>query len=297
MTYFSEREQGPRALEHERIGDPVWGGIQALVGARIADGSFGASYSELCPDEASRPVGTDEEALSAAMRAEIPNLQARPWLSGKPRSTLDILDMIEFCWLHIGKPTKGRYHQYFDHHHLSFDIEEGQDEFREAINRIFRRNGLVYALNEEGCVERLAPPVLREELASAQFRTGEEGLDRMLETARRKFFNPDVSTRHEALEALWDAWERLKTLDGADKKAQITALLNVTAGTSSPKLRDALEKEAMELTRIGNNLQIRHSETDRERIRASEHIDYLFHRLFALITVILRTNKKRKRTR
>jgi hypothetical protein len=50
--------------------------------------------------------------------------------------------------------------------------------------------------------------VLREELASAQFRTGEEELDRLLEKARKKFLNPDVSTRREALEVLWDAWER-----------------------------------------------------------------------------------------
>ena len=97
--------------------------------------------------------------------------------------------------------------------------------------------------------------------------------------------------RREALEALWDAWERLKTLDGPDKKAQVAALLDATASPSSPKLCDALEREAKELTRIGNDLQIRHSETDREPVSRTENIDYLFHRLFSLTTAILRTRQ------
>ena len=37
---------------------------------------------------------------------------------------------------------------------------------QKTINRIFRRNGLAYELTAQGRIERLAPPVLREELAS-----------------------------------------------------------------------------------------------------------------------------------
>ena len=134
-------------------------------------------------------------------------------------------------------------------------------------------------------------PVLREELASAQFQTGDDELNRMLETARRKFLDPDGASRSEALEAIWDAWERLKTLGtGTDKKAQVKSILDHTAGPSSPKFREALEKEAQELTRIGNNLQIRHSETNQERLANGKHVDYLFHRLLSLIQVILRMN-------
>lgn len=77
MTYFSEREEGKRPRENEEIGEGVWGGNQALIGARIENGSFGASYPETCPDGAG-PVGTDEGALWQAMRAEIPNLEGRP---------------------------------------------------------------------------------------------------------------------------------------------------------------------------------------------------------------------------
>ena len=296
-TYFSEREEGEISRENEEIDDNAWGGIQALIQAGIDDGSFGAKYPITCDDGEGIIIGCDKDAFGRAMQADIPNLQEReyhsslgasPW-NKKPQQTLDILDMIEFCWRCIGKPNPKSYHEFFNHHHLDFNIKAGQDEFRDDINRIFRRNGLAYELTEYGHIERLAPPVLREELASGQFPTGDAELDRMLETARRKFCDPNEAIRREALESLWDAWERLKTLgDGSDKKTQITSLLDQTAGSSASKFRKALEREANELTKIGNNFQIRHSERNQERLARSEHVDYLFHRLFALIQVILK---------
>ena len=291
MTYFSEREEGERPRDQADIPQNAWGGIRALVRARIVDGSLGASYSETCPDGGG-PTGTDEIAFWLAMRGENPALQQdmlHDWSEDMPR-TLDILDLIEFCWRCIGKPVQVSYHDFFSHYHLRFDVEAGQDDFREAINRIFRRNGLAYELTEHGRIERLAPPLLREELASAQFRTGDSDLDGMLEKAHRKFLDPDEATRRESLEALWDAWERLKTLvDGANKKTQVTSLLDGIASSLSSEFRKALEKEAQELTRIGNSLQIRHSETSQERLAKGEHVDYLFHRLLAFIQLALRT--------
>ena len=287
MSYFSEREYGETPQEIEEIGEGAWGGIWALIGARIGDGSFGAKYPTLC-DDGGAITGSDGPAVRAAMRADIPNLPEH--LNGdEPPQTLNILDMIEFCWRCIGKPIRTDYHEFFRHHHLDFETDAGRNEFQDDINRIFRRNGLAYELNWNGCVERLTPRVLREVLATSQFATGDADLDRMLEKARDKFSDPDETNRREALEALWDAWERLKTLDeGRNKKAQITNLLDHTASSCSPKLREALEREAGELTWIGNNFQIRHSEKNQERLARSEHVDYLFHRLFSLIQVILR---------
>ncbi len=240
MTYFSEREQGERPREFEEISEAAWGGIQALIRGRIEDGSFGASFPETCSDGVGT-VGTDETSFWQAVRAEIPGFEERPWhgVQDEPPARLDILDLSEFCCQSVGKPIQGGYHSFLKHHHLSFDIEAGRDEFRERVNWIFRRNGLVYELKDNGHIERIAPLGLREALMSAEFRTGDTELDAMFEKARRKFLDPDISVRREALEALWDAWERLKTLDGPDKKAQVAALLDATASPSSPKLRDA----------------------------------------------------------
>ena len=65
-------------------------------------------------------------------------------------------------------------------------------------------------------------------------------------------------------------------------------MLDAAAGSRSPRFREDLEKEAQALTDIGNKLRIRHSETDREQLAKSEHVDYLFYRLYSLIHLILR---------
>lgn len=293
MTYFSDRELGERPRAQEEIGEGPWGGIRVLIETAIDDGSFGIDYPDGCPDGRG-PTGTNRYTFDTAMRAEIPNLPEEPWRygwHGVPEA-VDILDMIEFCWRHVGEPSNATYHDFFGHFHLTYNRDMGRFKFREQVNLIFGRNGLAYTLTGEGNIERLAPPVLREELASVQFVTGEAELDHILASARRKFLSPRDDIRREALLGLWDAWERLKTTgEGADKKDRITSLLDDAAGSSYPKFRLRLESDAKELTDIGNNHQIRHTEIWQEKVERSEHIDYLFHRLFSMIQLVLKTKE------
>ena len=292
MSYFSEIEEGeiPRTIED--FNDETWAGVRALIHAHIKDGSFGASYSDMCEDGCG-PIGCAEDQFLDALQAEVPRIE-KSYIYRSSEGvweTMDILDTIQFCWRCIGQPIQVDYHKFFQHHHLRFDIEAGREKFCEDINRIFRRNGLVYELTIQGTIERLVTPVLREKILSFQFQTGDTELDCMLETAQRKFLNPDNVIRREALEKLWDAWERLKTTGpGSNKKSQVKSLLDGTASECSPKFRNTLENEANILTEIGNSFQIRHSETTQERLIDESHSDYLFHRLFALIDLIIRRN-------
>ena len=130
-------------------------------------------------------------------------------------------------------------------------------------------------------------------MAAAHFQSGEGELDRLLETASSQVSCPREEIRREALlSELWDAWERLKTTgEGSDKKQQISFLLDNAAGQLSLRFRQHLEKDANELTTIGNNLQIRHSEVWKEKVQYSAHIDYLFHRLFSMVQLILKTKE------
>ncbi len=203
-------------------------------------------------------------------------------------SVYDVLDLVHFCWKTVGKPRKAGSHPFFAHDHLVFDEEAGRGEFRDTIETIFRRNGLAYQIEANGRVRRVVPLALGEVAARRDFDTGDGELDRLLTSAQRKFLDPHPNTRQEALEALWDAWERLKTLDGeGDKKTKVTLMLDEVAGPTSPVFREALEREARALTDIGNDLRIRHSETDREVLAQPEHADYLFYRMFSLIRLIL----------
>ncbi|MCJ7507794.1 MAG: hypothetical protein MUO85_03560, partial [candidate division Zixibacteria bacterium] len=209
--------------------------------------------------------------------------------SQKP-STYTILDLIEFCYRNVAKPSQLDWHSYYRHHHLTFDQKNGQSEFRQNINRLFLRNGLAFEQKPDGHIERLGPPALRESLTNATFRTGDQILDKMLEDARSKFLSPKPDIRREALEKLWDAWERIKTLEDPNNKSlSITALLNKVS--PEPKFREALEREARELTAIGNQFQIRHSEASQTPLENLEHVDYLFHRLFAMIFMLLAKRK------
>lgn len=123
-------------------------------------------------------------------------------------------------------------------------------------------------------------------MKSARFLTGDNDLDLLLDTARAKYLNPDLIVRKESLEKLWDAWERLKTVESADKKTGVATLLSKAA--AGAEFRTLLDKEARELTDIGNNFRIRHSETSKTPIEVSEHVDYLFHRMFSIAYLLLK---------
>ena len=288
--YFSEREVGQRPRNTEKINDKVWLAIRSLISSRANNGSFGAGYPLMC-DDAPVAVGCDWPDMRAAMTAEIPGIPSRAWWAEdmeKPE-TLQVLDMIQFCWRAVGKPQDLGHHKFFMHTHMKFDVDSGRREFREDVERLFRRSGIAYALTERGTIERLVPQEFRNLVSEQLVNASDDELDRLLETARRKFLDPREAVRREALESLWDAWERLKTMgQGPNKKAQATDLLQRAATSSSPKFYRELHDEAMALTRIGNELQIRHSERTQERLSRSEHVDYLFYRLMALIKLILR---------
>ncbi len=293
-SYFSDRERGPSPRINEEITGDVWGGIISLIESCIRNDYFGEEFPALCPDGYG-VIGLDKRAMALTIRAELPELNWPQDMNNlawgidltNPPTTLTILDLIEFCHRSVAKPIQDDYHSFFVHHHLSFDRQRGQAEFREKIERILARNGLAYELQDNGQIVRLGSPILREDLQALVFQTGDTHLDALLEASRAKYFDPDPSVRRESLEKLWDAWERLKTvIDPTDKKKSITILLD--KASSEPHFRERLEREAKELTDIGNNFMIRHTETGKTPISSNEQVDYLFQRLFALIYLLLK---------
>lgn len=296
--YFSDRENGPRARTEQVISPVVWAGLVATVQALINSGAFGLRFPERCQD-GQAVCGGDTDALAASVIAEMPGLawplettclvdegflsQREPFAP----DTLLIMDFIEFIYASVAKPIPGKHHDFFSHHHLTFDQQSGQEEFRATINRIFSRNGVAFEMLSTGRIVRVLPPVLGEELKRTVFRTGDRTLDNMLDECRAKFSDRNPLVRREALERLWDGWERLKSLaDPGDKKRSIKIILDATA--AEPSLRARLEGEATELNSIGNSHLIRHSEVNQVPVIDVDQVDYLFHRLFAMIQLILR---------
>ena len=283
--YFSDREQGPPAKVRLEVDANAWGGLVALIERFIAKGGFGIDFPEQCP-QGRGTTGNDEHTLGLAIRAEIPKLEWPIHVDSVP-PTMTVMDLLVFCHEHVAEATTGSYDSFYEHHHLEFDRDEGQQQFRERANRILSRNRLAFELNEDGTVTRLVAPVLQETLVSQIFDTGDGKLDELLESARTKFLAPDSAVRREALEKLWDAWERVKTLEPGTRKKESTKVL-LDKAAAEPEFRDLIENEALSLTEVGNKYHIRHSETGQIEIQSEDQVDYFFHRLFALIWLVLR---------
>ncbi|WP_417794225.1 AbiJ-NTD4 domain-containing protein [Terasakiella pusilla] len=284
MGLFTDRERGVKAPIIEEMPLAVWAAIVDLIDQRVSDGSLGLGFPEFCGDGAGC-CGTDGAAFFRKVEALIPDLEL-PLRRDEVPEIGAIMDLIEFVAENIGEPDKGAWHDYYNHHHLSHDREAGLAKLVSVVNRLFNRNGMAYCINEHGRIERIGPGVLMGEIRSGFPETGEEGLDRLLRVAVGKFKAPRLEMRREALEVIWDAYERLKTIDDTNKKTGVAALLDIAAG--GDQFRAFLEADARSLTAIGNNLQIRHHETDKEPVGATEEIDYLFHKVSALILLLLK---------
>lgn len=138
--------------------------------------------------------------------------------------------------------------------------------------------------------DRPLSPVVREAMSSPQ-RSGDQVLDELIAEACRFLNDSAPSASRQAVEKLWDAWERLKTLRAPnDKKASISALLDAAAGSS--EMRSVLDDEARCLTAIGNTFHIRHFEVGKIELTSPEHCEYLFHRLYALMHLILQSERR-----
>jgi len=288
VGYFTDRNLGARPRSANEIDATVRRGIVGLIRTRANDGSFGLEYPEQCPDGRGT-TGTDVNALRDALAAHrLYNFLEFPV---EPPTTFEVLDLIEFAYEKIAEPRKGSYHDFFGHHHLGFAQAEGRAAFREEVNRIFERNGIAFELRDAGQVERIAPEGLREALAEAVFHTGDPALDQLLERARTRFLSRDPAVRKESLETLWDAWERLKSLEPGRDKRESTAML-LDRGSAQPEFKRVIEVEARELTDIGNSFMIRHTEVNKFPITDDEHVDFLFHRLFALVRLLLKKSNR-----
>lgn len=284
-SYFTDREYGARPAISETIDERVWGALHALVNMRVENGAFGFRFTEQCPDGRGA-CGCDQQAFGQFLQAEVPWIEW-PLQRNELPETPVVLDLLEFCAKAVGEPILGSYHSYHGHHHLTWDRAAGLASFVADVNLLFQRNGIAFKLDDDGRAQRILPQPVAQALGWQMFDTGETELDRLLEYARSRFLSPKLDDRRDATEKLWDAFERMKTLEpGSDKRAQADALLDRAAAPGT-RMRDALADEAKALTAIGNSLRIRHSEVAQEIIDRSEQLDWLFVRMFGFLRLLL----------
>ena len=72
---------------------------------------------------------------------------------------------------------------------------------------------------------------------------------------------------------------------GDHRVGQVESLLSKASPDTA--FRAALDAEAQALTNIGNSFHIRHSEVSQTAVTDSAHVDYLFHRLYCMIQLLV----------
>ncbi len=281
--YFSDSQSGHRAPVLDELPPEAWTGISATFHRFLELHFFGAELPEQC-DDGKGICGTSRAGVLALLRSHIPELGDWP-REHLPPSTLTAMDLVEFGWRHVQEPSVRNHHSYFDHDHYSFDQSAGRRRWRNEINIILDRNGVALRLEPGGRVIRIGTMAAQVLTQSPVPATGDIQLDDKITTALRKYHDPDVGVRREALEALWDAFERVKTILPGDKKRSATALVDLV--TADEPARQLLGEEFAALTSIGNRYQIRHHETDRHQVDDAI-IDLLFARALALIETAVR---------
>lgn len=314
MTYFSDREK-TTAIEQltECITIDIWNGIAIIINSLIANNNLAKDYPLQCPD-GSNICGVDEHSFYIAAKSIIPTIDFLPeygkieplpfnFLSPEvnpfeyriddkidvkvEQFKYNVLDFIEFVFKHICDVENGHYHEFFRHYELRFPKTTTiRDKFVRDVNEIFERNHIAFKLTPDGEIQRIIDKEL-DILIASQKEPTEVTLQNLLQEATIKIKSHKIGEREIALEKLWDAFERIKTIViPGDKHDSANKLLSSVSNFNN-KIKDELDKECRTLTNIGNSFQIRHFETNKTPITDSEHIDYLFFRMYALIQLLL----------
>lgn len=106
-------------------------------------------------------------------------------------------------------------------------------------------------------------------------------LNNLIDQAKQSFVE---GNKQIALEKIWDALERTKSLTKGDKKQSVSAIITLLSDEINS---DFFNNEFKELTQIGNNYQIRHFEKGVQEIKDNRTKEYLFFRALGLIELIL----------
>lgn len=278
-----------KTLDLEEINENVYNAVLTIYKKYININGFAKNFPEICPNSSDTICGVNEYLLKKEVKGLIPDFS---FMYKADNDYIDenekyaLLDFIEYCYDNIYDVEQYEYHDYFSHNH--YKVKKTRDErnnFKDEINRIFERNGIIFFLDEDGKIKRKLPLEMDSIIRNINLDTKDERLNELIGQAIDNIQKPNLFDRKIGLEKLWDAYERMKTYYLTDKKESASKLIKEVS-KETEKFEDILEKERKELDKIGNDYyQIRHFGKGEIEIKSSKHIDYLFYRMLALINL------------
>lgn len=285
-SLYRERTEGPQPRVFDDLPPKTKQGLIASLTGALERNMLARQYPQYCAD-GNGICGTDSRRAAVTMEALIPGLT---WPPNEDTDDGVIFDLVEFFSSRVALAENDQWHSYMRHYELKFNEQAGQTSFRVEIDSMLRAGGTLFTLTGGNHIERIGTPEVHAALSDLQPNTGDQDLDLLILEARRLYRSPKSQDRQTGLEKLWDSFERLKTIEpGADKRAQAESLLR---WVSSEPLREKVNDEMLTLTKVGNQFQIRHHETDKHPVPFPEGGDYLFSRLSTLIIFLLKVSNR-----
>lgn len=312
MTFFSNRENyNNKGQMTELIPINVWNGIAICVNTLIHNNNLAKDYPSKCPD-GNGICGVDEKSFYVSAKSLIPTIEFLPQYGGdiEPLSNnyldpnpfeqteevgkkrkqfmYNVLDFVEFVFAHICDVQNGKYHEFYHHYELIFvNTTKAKEKFVNDVNEIFSRNNIAFKLCDNGQIQRILNEQLNN-LINTVNEPKEKILNDLLKLATEKIKSPKIEERRIALEKLWDAYERIKTVINPNNKQCSSNELIEKVSKGNVSMKEVLIEECKMLNKIGNEyFQIRHSEMNKTPIDEVEHIDYLFFRMYSIINLLL----------
>ncbi len=240
-------------------------------------------------------ISFDKETFDKKIAIKIPELFRNNNQISTPTNNTEydqyaLLDLIEYLGTNIKDINKyWNNHQYRNYQII--DCLKTSDifyEFQSEINEIFTDVGLLFRLTDKKIIERIVENTpLTPEIENNIDGIKELGIKELLKEAIKLYKTPKNSARKNAVEKIWDAFERLKTYySNMDKKSSTKEIIN-NISRENHEFFDLFDNEFTKLTKIGNDFRIRHHETDRIEIPDSRYYDYFFNRCLSLIALVI----------
>ena len=281
---FSERRRPTSSRNLRQVDDATIQALEAVVDLWINRANRRSPLLRVNCYPCNREYSLDFQELEYLVRTRVPNCGIPKSEDFLPTNDTDaIFDLIELYYRSVSDFFEFEACFMGEDDCLSSKLTKN---FKSEVNGVLQRRKIAFEMSDKGRIRPLGAPILSDTIRESIFNSGDDELDELLGTARDKFISRDSAVRREGLEKLWDAWERLKTVEpGKDKKASASALLDRAA---QGPMRDVLETEALALRDIGNeDFMIRHTEVGKHPLDDDRHVDYLFHRLFSLVYLLL----------
>lgn len=215
------------------------------------------------------------------------NLWINPRRESDIPTTEEQLDLIEFFFEYVSKPTDYEYIEYYKYSEpVKFDIAKARYQYTVEINNLFIKHRVAYKM-EKGKIYRIHSKVLDEYMDTEDI-TIDKYLKSELNQGIKLFQSRDTDNIKTALTVMANAFEMAKTLAYPSDKQKSVKEICKNIADDNQKLEELFNTYFLHLTGISNNCDIRHKESGKIIVEDKNMQEYLFYTYYNSIRFIIK---------